>query len=76
MTLVFGIVGTLVVVFLYRILCLFLTRFSRHSFYDVLPFLHANDPGYLEELFNSGREASIAGTPWRKAIPGSADKAH
>jgi hypothetical protein len=50
---------------------LFVSQFSKHSLYDVLPFLHANDPGYLEELFNSSREATLAGTLGEKPFRGA-----
>jgi len=66
MTLLLGIVGTLIAIFLFRILAVFVGRAPKGGFYDVLPFLHPDNPGYLEELFDSGKEAALADALGRK----------
>ncbi|HWZ43648.1 MAG TPA: hypothetical protein VNW97_09225 [Candidatus Saccharimonadales bacterium] len=66
MILLLGIFGTLVAIFFFQVLAVFASRVSKRTFYDVLPFLHPDNPGYLEELFDSGKEAALADALGRK----------
>src|SRR5947209_2204563 len=59
---------TFFLIFFFRFLVSFSSRFKKRGFYDVLPFLHPDDPGYLEELFDLEREASLAIALGKKAF--------
>ncbi|MBZ5534209.1 MAG: hypothetical protein LAO20_22515 [Acidobacteriia bacterium] len=57
---IFGVIATLVALFILSVLRLFLTRFSHRSFNQVVPYLRPDGAAILAELMDAALERSLS----------------